>query len=128
MRVTLERNDRSLISFGSNHVLDEGSRGGFFIRQRALFRNAHADQKRNRQRSLCFTLKSEERLWHAVFQHADVVLLERRDVAIVLVGGGEKKIREIRFCFDYVNILRRERRGILRRSVGEYTAEESIEN
>ena len=100
MRVTFEGNDRSLILFGSNHVLDKGSGGGLFIRQRALFRNAHVDQKRNRQGSICFTLKGEERLWHAVFQHADVVLLERRHVAIVLVGGGEEKIRKIRFRFN----------------------------
>ena len=111
MRVAFEWNNGRLIFVGANHVFDERARGGFFVRQRAFFREAHVNHKSDRQWPISLALKGEERLRHAVFQNANVVLLKRRDIAIVLVGGVEQKIREIRFSADYVDVLLRSLRS-----------------
>src|SRR2546427_561854 len=81
------------------------ARGRFFIRQRAFFRDAHVNHKSDRQWPISLALKGEERLRHAVFQDANVVLLERCKIAIVLVGRSEQKVREIGFSSDYVDVL-----------------------
>src|SRR5437660_2798247 len=107
MRIAFEWNYGRLIFIGANHIFDERARGGFFVRQRAFFRDAHVNHKSNCQWPISLALKGEERLRHAVFQNANVVLLERCDIAIVLVGGGEQKIREIGFSADYVDVLLR---------------------
>ena len=107
MRVAFEWNNGCLIFIGTNHIFDKRARGGFFVRQRAFFRDAHVNHKSDRQWPISLALKGEERLRHAVFQNANVVLLERRNIAIVLVGGGEQKIREIGFSANYVDVLLR---------------------
>ena len=107
MCVAFEWNNGRLVFIGTNHIFDERARGGFFVRQRAFFRDAHVNHKSDRQWPISFALKGEERLQYAVFQHPNVVLLEGCDIAIVLVGGGEQKIREIGFSADYVDVLLR---------------------
>ena len=105
MRVAFEWNNGRLIFVGANYIFDEGARGGFFVRQRAFFRDAHVNHKSDRQWPISLALKGEERLRYAVFHNANVVLLEGCDIAIVLVSSGEQKVREIGFSADYVDVL-----------------------
>ena len=45
-----------------------------------------------RRSAIGFALKSKNCLGHSIFEHADVALLQRRQIAIVLVSCGDEKI------------------------------------
>src|ERR1051326_944318 len=107
MRVTFKRNDRRLILVGPNYVFDEGPGGSFFVRQSALFRNAHVDHESNRQRPIGLALESEKSLRHSILQDANVILPERRNIVIVLVRGGKQKVSEIGLRANYIDVLLR---------------------
>ena len=112
MRVTFEGNDRGLVSVRTDDFFDERPRRRFLVRQRALFGDTDVDHKSDGQRTISLALKSEHRLRRAVFEYADIALLQIGDVAIVLVGRSEQQVGEIGFGADYINVLIRRRRGL----------------
>ncbi len=105
MRVPFEGNHRRLVLVGFDYIFDKGAGRSFFVRQGPLFRTADIDEKSDRQRPISLALKSEELLGHAVFQHAHVALLQRSNVAVVLIGRAEEQISEISFSANDIDVL-----------------------
>src|SRR5439155_1977975 len=63
--------------------------------------SAGIDQNRERQRQVAIRLKSEDLLWHAIFQNAHIFAFEIADKALLLIRGSEENVREIRLDAHY---------------------------